>query len=45
MHDDDFILDVDDSRMTAPRELTGWEVVVFEIADEETEDRGPRTDD
>jgi len=45
MLDDDFILDVDDSRKIAPNELTGWEVVIFEIANEETEDRGPRTED
>jgi hypothetical protein len=46
MHDDEnFILDIDESRLNVRPELTGWEVVVFEIADEETEDRVPRTED
>ena len=47
MMDEDFILDADESRSnTTPHELTGWEVLVFEIADEgATEDRGPRTGD
>ncbi|HEY3057219.1 MAG TPA: hypothetical protein VGK31_14935 [Thermoanaerobaculia bacterium] len=45
MLDDDFILDVDESRTTPPRELTGWEAVIFEIVNEETEHRGPTTED
>jgi len=44
MIDDDFILDADESRSPRPYQVTGWEVVIFEIA-EESEDGGPKIDD
>lgn len=36
-HDDDFILEIEteESRPPARGELTGWELVIFQLADEE----------
>ncbi|HSP13768.1 MAG TPA: hypothetical protein VLV78_03325 [Thermoanaerobaculia bacterium] len=38
MADEDFILDTDENKpVVAPRELTGWEDVIFELADDDGE--------
>jgi hypothetical protein len=37
MANEEFILDTEESPVAPQRELTGWEDVIFELADEENE--------
>lgn len=38
MADEEFIIETDHTPAAAPGELTGWETVVFELADAETDE-------